>query len=263
MVPPSPTTVHGEIQDNKESTASSSNTKGETSKSQNNNAEINTKGGPVEEESPNEIRAAIMVIAVLVSTVTYQAILNPPGGFWQDDLQSLNSTGQNHTAGNPVMATKHPLLYGIFLAINAGAFVTSLLVMVFLFLPSFRWLFHYTRKWIDIPCLSTRKDEQQNLPKGSYISSSSTAVVDEINHLRRYARFVLSCLLLASALWVFQHLRGPGLVAFLIAFPSIHWLSISSIFVPRLQQMLEKEKEKEKKDKEKKKKESTIIDHVI
>ncbi|KAH7689042.1 Caskin/Ankyrin repeat-containing protein [Dioscorea alata] len=227
MEPPSQITIHVESQDNKESTASSS-----------------TKGEPVEEELSKEIRAAIMVIAILVTTVTYQAVLNPPGGFWQDDLQSLNSTG--HTAGNPVMATKHPRVYGVFVAVNASAFAISIGVMACLFVPPLHtlgvrfenFLLYLLGKWMKI--------EYQNFQKGRNISSNPTAVMDELTHLMQYVGFVYFCLLLASALWVFQHLRGPGLVVCIIAYPSINIFALALVFIPRLYQMWKMKKKEEK-----------------
>lgn len=251
MAPSSPTaaisstkgkTVDGHSQNYKESTvATSGSTKGETSKSQN-----NTKGEPVEEFS-KEIRGAIMVIAILATTMTYEAILIPPGGYWQDDLQ-------NHTAGNPIMATKHPRLYGMFVAVNASAFVISFAVMAFLFVPSLftlgrleHFVLQIFRKWI-LNFLSnwTQEDKHQNLPKRRNMSSNSTAVVDEHVHLLQYVFWVYLCLLLALALWVFQHLRGQGLVVFFIAYPSILVTAWASIFFPRLYRMWKKEKENEK-----------------
>jgi hypothetical protein len=32
-------------------------------------------------------RNALLVVAVLLITVTYQAVLSPPGGLWQDDYK--------------------------------------------------------------------------------------------------------------------------------------------------------------------------------
>ncbi|RLM54503.1 hypothetical protein C2845_PM10G11000 [Panicum miliaceum] len=67
----------------------------------------------------------LMVLANLVVSVTYQAGLNPPGGFWQD-----NSDG--HHAGEPVLHDVHWSRYILFYYFNATAFVTSLVIMVLL-----------------------------------------------------------------------------------------------------------------------------------
>ena len=42
-----------------------------------------------------EMRGWLIVLATLAASVTYQAGLNPPGGFWQDS--------NGHLAGNPVL----------------------------------------------------------------------------------------------------------------------------------------------------------------
>ncbi|KAH7689033.1 Caskin/Ankyrin repeat-containing protein [Dioscorea alata] len=94
------------------------------------------EGNNKKEEWVKKMRGWLMVLTVLSASVTYQAGLNPPGGFWQDDLQSSNFT-QGHTAGNPVLATKNPIRYGIFFSFNASAFVMSLIIIVLLLKPSF------------------------------------------------------------------------------------------------------------------------------
>ncbi|KAF3774009.1 hypothetical protein EJ110_NYTH54082 [Nymphaea thermarum] len=43
-----------------------------------------------------EKREAMMIVSFLIATRTYQATLNPPGGFWQDN--------QNRTAGTTINA---------------------------------------------------------------------------------------------------------------------------------------------------------------
>lgn len=47
-----------------------------------------------------EMRGWLMMLATLAASVTYQAGLNPPGGFWQAD----DSDG--HVAGSPVLESK-------------------------------------------------------------------------------------------------------------------------------------------------------------
>jgi len=72
-----------------------------------------------------EMRGWLMVLATVAASVTYQAGLNPPGGFWQDDKE-------HQIAGNPVLRDKHWSRYMIFYYFNATAFVTSLVIMVLL-----------------------------------------------------------------------------------------------------------------------------------
>jgi hypothetical protein len=72
-----------------------------------------------------EMRGWLMVLATVAASVTYQAGLNPPGGFWQDDKDG-------HRAGDPVLHDRHRSRYMVFYYMNATAFVTSLVIMVLL-----------------------------------------------------------------------------------------------------------------------------------
>lgn len=74
-------------------------------------------------DSPGEVRNTLLVIASLIATATYQAVLQPPGGVWQDD--SL-STSKSHTAGKSVMGDKNTVTYGMFLLFNSLGFFASL-----------------------------------------------------------------------------------------------------------------------------------------
>ncbi|OVA19800.1 Ankyrin repeat [Macleaya cordata] len=44
------------------------------------------------DHSAMEIRSALMVVAILIATLTFQAGTNPPGSFWQDNNSNNNST---------------------------------------------------------------------------------------------------------------------------------------------------------------------------
>lgn len=51
----------------------------------------------------NDSRSAILVVAILIVTATYQAGLRPPGGYWQEN--SSDSTQDNdHAAGQMTMS---------------------------------------------------------------------------------------------------------------------------------------------------------------
>ncbi|KAK1646867.1 hypothetical protein QYE76_064672 [Lolium multiflorum] len=72
----------------------------------------------------------LMLIAVLAASVTYQAGLNPPGGFWSDDV--------NHVAGNPVLHDIHPWRYRTFFIFNGISFMSSIVVIMCLLNKSVR-----------------------------------------------------------------------------------------------------------------------------
>ncbi|CAN6197968.1 unnamed protein product [Urochloa humidicola] len=75
----------------------------------------------------NEVmRAWMTVLATIAASVTFQAGLSPPGGFWQAD------DNQGHRAGDPVLRDQHWWRYQVFSFMNATAFVTSLTIIVFL-----------------------------------------------------------------------------------------------------------------------------------
>ena len=71
-----------------------------------------------------------MLLAVLAASITYQAGLNPPGGFWYDD--------PNHVAGNPVLHDIHPWRYRAFFIFNGISFMTSIVVIMFLLKKAMR-----------------------------------------------------------------------------------------------------------------------------
>ncbi|TVT98979.1 hypothetical protein EJB05_55680, partial [Eragrostis curvula] len=79
-----------------------------------------------EDKKVNEARTWLTLLATVAASVTYQAGLNPPGGFWQAD------DSQGHHAGNPVLRDEYWLRYQTFYYFNATAFVTSLAMIVVL-----------------------------------------------------------------------------------------------------------------------------------
>ncbi|KAF0904444.1 hypothetical protein E2562_034517 [Oryza meyeriana var. granulata] len=74
-----------------------------------------------------EMRGWLMVVATVAASMTYQAGLNPPGGFWQEDDKVAG-----HKAGNPVLRDSINFRYQTFYYLNSTAFVTSLVIMVLL-----------------------------------------------------------------------------------------------------------------------------------
>ncbi|KAF8650471.1 hypothetical protein HU200_063836 [Digitaria exilis] len=87
--------------------------------------------GKKREKWLKEMRGWLMVLAVLAASVTYQAGLNPPGGFWQQD------DSQGNIAGTPVLQSKFPKRYTVFFYFNSTAFVTSVVIIVLLMNESF------------------------------------------------------------------------------------------------------------------------------
>nr|XP_027113411.1 ankyrin repeat-containing protein BDA1-like isoform X1 [Coffea arabica] len=88
-------------------------------------------------DSPNEVRNTLLVLAVLIATATYQAVLSPPGGVWQDDSLPSQGTGTNdtstkpHKAGEAVMGTHNNISYGLFLIFNSiGFFMSTYMIIV-------------------------------------------------------------------------------------------------------------------------------------
>ncbi|RWR97990.1 serine/threonine-protein phosphatase 6 regulatory ankyrin repeat subunit B [Cinnamomum micranthum f. kanehirae] len=77
----------------------------------------------MQETSLNNMRQALIVVAGLIVTLTFQAGLNPPGGLWQDSKQG-NET--NHKPGKAIQSETNLWLFSVFLASNALGFILSL-----------------------------------------------------------------------------------------------------------------------------------------
>ncbi|CAN6221599.1 unnamed protein product [Urochloa humidicola] len=71
-----------------------------------------------------KLRTYLLLLGILAATVTYQAGLNPPGGFWSDN--------DGHVAGDPILETVNPRRYKAFFYCNATAFVASLVIITLL-----------------------------------------------------------------------------------------------------------------------------------
>ena len=72
-----------------------------------------------------KLRTYLLLLGILAATITYQAGLNPPGGFWLD-----NEDG--HHAGDPILEAISPKRYNTFFYCNATAFVSSLIIITLL-----------------------------------------------------------------------------------------------------------------------------------
>uniref|UniRef100_J3N178 PGG domain-containing protein n=1 Tax=Oryza brachyantha TaxID=4533 RepID=J3N178_ORYBR len=88
------------------------------------------------EESPGDIkdmdhkREVLLLLAILTATLTYQAGLTPPGGFWSAD------DGSGHYAGFPVLLDNYPLRYKAFFYCNAASFMASVVLILLLVNPN-------------------------------------------------------------------------------------------------------------------------------
>ncbi|XP_056176907.1 uncharacterized protein LOC115670980 [Syzygium oleosum] len=79
----------------------------------------------------NTMHKTLMVVAILLATMAFQASITPPGGLWQDDF-SGNENFPAHTAGESVMADKYPIGYKRFVTCNTMSFVASLSIIMLL-----------------------------------------------------------------------------------------------------------------------------------
>lgn len=94
-------------------------------------------------------RDSIMVVAILIATMAFQAGVTPPGGVWQEDFTHYDNgtlVANPHKAGEAVMAYKSERAFKNFMRFNTVAFVTSLSTILLLISglpfrrPLFMWI---------------------------------------------------------------------------------------------------------------------------
>ncbi|XP_047064179.1 uncharacterized protein LOC124671547 [Lolium rigidum] len=70
-------------------------------------------------------RTYLLLLAILAVSLTYQAGLNPPGGFWTSNVS-------DHSAGDPILEDNYHKRYLAFFYFNATAFAASLVIILML-----------------------------------------------------------------------------------------------------------------------------------
>ncbi|KAJ1259041.1 hypothetical protein BS78_10G122900 [Paspalum vaginatum] len=98
-------------------------------------------------KKPRKRHKYLVLLAILAASITYQAGLNPPGGFWSDDDAGhtdaashpvLNPPADSwwsikgHVAGNPILADIHPRRYRTFFWLNSISFMGSIVVIMYM-----------------------------------------------------------------------------------------------------------------------------------
>ena len=81
------------------------------------------------EESSTETQNALMVVATLIATVTYQATLSPPSGFWSAESrrsQSINSVQKRDLLPGEAVMAGDPEVFAVFTVFNAVGFFASI-----------------------------------------------------------------------------------------------------------------------------------------
>uniref|UniRef100_I1Q786 PGG domain-containing protein n=1 Tax=Oryza glaberrima TaxID=4538 RepID=I1Q786_ORYGL len=93
-----------------------------------NGVKKNTSNGGVQTNTSNadileKAQSLVVLLSTLVTTVTYQAGLVPPGGVWQENWKE-------HKAGEPILLSVQPERYKVFFYCNSIAFAASLVIII-------------------------------------------------------------------------------------------------------------------------------------
>ncbi|KAH7537767.1 hypothetical protein FEM48_Zijuj03G0127800 [Ziziphus jujuba var. spinosa] len=83
-------------------------------------------------DSPSDAQTALLVIAVLVTTATFQAGLNPSGGVWQDRESNEGPRNPSHEAGRSIVGSYHPATYLLFMVFKSIGFSVSIYMITVL-----------------------------------------------------------------------------------------------------------------------------------
>ncbi|GLT93130.1 hypothetical protein SLE2022_109350 [Rubroshorea leprosula] len=77
----------------------------------------------------NDMRNAMLIVAALILTASFQTCLSPPGGLWQGDGNSNNTITPNSSVGLSVIPCSE---FGFVFATNTATFLTSTCIVFFL-----------------------------------------------------------------------------------------------------------------------------------
>ncbi|GJN00025.1 hypothetical protein PR202_ga17173 [Eleusine coracana subsp. coracana] len=179
-----------------------------------------------------EMRGWLIVLATLAASVTYQAGLNPPGGFWQDDKDS------KHVPGNPVLHDgKFVKRYLTFYYFNATAFATSLVIIILLLNKRF----YMSEARVAALTLTTMVDLMSLV--GAYIAGSTRDMPNSIYII------VLTCFLFVCVVYMARVLPNLCFIVLFMA-PPLFWLANKGwLPVPmRMKQRVERAKKREEED---------------
>lgn len=89
--------------------------------------ELHKAGTTVEKK-----RKLLLLLAILAVTLTYQAGLTPPSGFWLED----GDVQLDHHAGDPVLLSNYPRRYTASFYLNATGFMASVALTILLVNPN-------------------------------------------------------------------------------------------------------------------------------
>jgi hypothetical protein len=93
-------------------------------------------GSLSEKKDLEESRKFILMLVTFAASVTYQAGLNPPGGFWaENEYLSGSSPPYKHSPATSILRTHYLSRYNIFVSCNSTSFVASLVTMILLLSP--------------------------------------------------------------------------------------------------------------------------------
>jgi hypothetical protein len=84
-------------------------------------------------EISNDLRNVLLVVAALLVTVSFQSVLSPPGGFWQEDEHDPHTGALVNLAGTSAMYADSE--FPIIAALNLISFYSTVFI-IFLLLPS-------------------------------------------------------------------------------------------------------------------------------